>query len=219
MVSDRDPTVRLLSHLAAVGFVIQRHHESALKVAVERCLETVTRQDAISGLFARIELVDNVEEVLGVGKSRPSELRIGAAVDAWLAERGYLRPGAFGAAGAFWRREPGPQPQPEARRTSSTRPSVTPCDARALGQLERAAHVLQMLEAGGVRITKPSETNRLLGVLASSIARLGPNVRKSDYDTATATLAALEAEKLITIDAAKRKRAIAIIGTALATPC
>ena len=95
----------------------------------------------------------------------------------------------------------------------------TPCDAHALGQFERAAHVLQMLTAGGVKVAKPAELNRLLGALASTLARRGPNAKRSDYDTASSTLAALEAAHLITIEPARRKRALAILGSALAVRC
>jgi hypothetical protein len=53
-------------------------------------------------------------------------------------------------------------------------------------------------------------------MLASSLARRGPHAKGSDYDTALATFAALEAANLITIDTARRKRALAIFGSALA---
>lgn len=94
-----------------------------------------------------------------------------------------------------------------------------PCDPYAFGQFERAAHVLQMLTAGGVKVAKPAELNRLLGALASTLARRGPNAKHSDYDTASSTLAALEAAHLITIEPARRKRALAILGSALAVRC
>lgn len=94
-----------------------------------------------------------------------------------------------------------------------------PCDAYAFAQFERAAHVLQMLTAGGVKLTKPAQLNRLLGVLASTLSRRGPNASHSDYDTASTTLAALEAARLISIEPARRKRALAILGSALAVRC
>lgn len=94
-----------------------------------------------------------------------------------------------------------------------------PCDAYAFAQFERAAHVLQMLTAGGVKLAKPAELNRLLGTLASTLSRRGPHASGSDYDMASSTVAALEAANLITIDPARRKRALAILGSALAVRC
>lgn len=108
----------------------------------------------------------------------------------------------------------------ERRPLPPPRPSYElPCDAHAFGQFERAAHVLQMLTAGGVRLAKPAELNRLLGALASTLARRGPNAKCSDYDTASSTLVALEAAQLIIIEPARRKRVLAILGSALAVRC
>ena len=100
-----------------------------------------------------------------------------------------------------------------------TQKQVPPCDAYAFGQFERAAHVLQMLTAGGVKLAKPAELNRLLGMLANTLSRRGPHASRSDYDAASSTLAALEAARLITIEPARRKRALAILGSALSVRC
>lgn len=107
----------------------------------------------------------------------------------------------------------------EATPPSQPQKHEPPCDPYAFGQFERAAHVLQMLTAGGVKLAKPSELNRLLGMLASTLSRRGPHASRSDYDTASSTLAALEAARLITIEPARRKRALAILGSALAVRC
>lgn len=107
----------------------------------------------------------------------------------------------------------------EATPPSQPQKHEPPCDPYAFGQFERAAHVLQMLTAGGVMVAKPAELNKLLGALASTLARRGPHARRSDYDTASSTLAALEAAKLITVEPARRKRALAILGSALAVRC
>jgi len=91
--------------------------------------------------------------------------------------------------------------------------------AHALGHIERAAHLLMMLTAGGVRVTRPAELTRLLGILATTLGRQGPHQRGSDYETAATTLAALETAQLIIIEPARRKRAQAILGSALAIRC
>ncbi len=98
-------------------------------------------------------------------------------------------------------------------------PTDLALSAHALGQIERAAHLLVMLTAGGVRVARPAELARLLGILATALGRQGPHQRASDYETADTTLAALEAAQLITIEPARRKRALAILGSALAIRC
>lgn len=98
-------------------------------------------------------------------------------------------------------------------------PTDPALSAHALGHIERAAHLLMMLTAGGVRVTRPAELTRLLGILATTLGRQGPHQHGSDYDTAVATLAALEAAQLISIEPARRKRAQAILGSAIAIRC
>ena len=203
-----DDTARLLSHLYASGFDVPRYREADMRELVTAYLRHAARDQLIARMFALTALAEGIEHVLGIPRDPPLRKRINAAIDAWLAERGTAKTGEP--------EKPKPKPAPEPPKQER---SKTACDAHAFGQIERAAHVLQMLTAGGVRVAKPTELNQLLGMLASSISRRGPNAHRSDYDTAAATLSALEAANLITIDTARRKRAIAILGSALAVRC
>lgn len=207
MASEHEMTARLLSRLAAAGFRVQSHDDGALRTAAQRCLDAITRGTVLAGLFARIALAEEIERVFGVVDDRILHQRIDDVVDAWLADRHEA---------SSFRSEPTATAKPQRAHPNAEHSS---CDAHAFGQIERAAHVLQMLTAGGVHLARPAELGRLLSVLASSLARRGPHARPSDYDTAAATLSALEAAHLITIDTARRKRATAILGSALAVRC
>mgnify|MGYP001807098422 CR=1 FL=1 len=147
----------------------------------------------------RLSIADNLEIILGGMWSTSLKQKIDAAANAWFAARN-TQP-----------HQTDPEEKPSPRE-----PTPLPCDVHAFSQFERAAHLLHMLMAGGVTLTKPAELNRLIGMLAATLSRRAPHVSRSDHDTASSAIAALEAAKLITVEPSRRQRVVAILGSALA---
>ena len=192
----------LLAHLQAVGLVVPPEKFEAVCVILSIKLGDFTSTNYIHRFVKNLSIASNLEIAVAGIWSNSHKTNIDEAANAWLASR-----------------NAGVRTPPQQDPPSKDGGEELPFDVYALAQFERAAHVLQMLTAGGVKVVNSAELKRLIGVLATTLARRGPNAKRSDYDTASSTLASLEADRLITIEPARRKRALAILGSALAVRC
>lgn len=81
------------------------------------------------------------------------------------------------------------------------------------GQIERAAHLLTMLAASGLALTEPWRLNAVLLVIADALAQR--RSIRSHADAAATLLDELERLHAVTVPPDRRRRALAILGSAI----